>query len=357
MKILFVVRTLGYGGASKQLRLTAEALAEKGNEVWIYTYNDNHTKQTLLNAHFLPEKKPATNKLAEYIYSPLRIRRTIKKISPQVVVSWRANAGCFTTLACKGLRVRHIFSERTDPYWETSKALKIATKLCDMADFGVFQTEGAQRYYKRLSRGKSTVIPNPIILEGIQKFVPYENRKNELVWVGRMVMSQKRMDVMLKAFRIVRDKNKEVRLVFYGDGVDLDKAKSISNRLGLDDNVVFAGAKKEIPMLIKDAKAFVLSSDYEGIPNTVMEAMALGVPVVATDTSPGGTRLLIEDGVNGFLCPCGNSEALAEKILFLLENTDTAKRFIEESRKRIEMFAPDKIFGKWQKCVNEIINY
>ena len=355
MRILFIIRTLGYGGASKQLALTAEALAERGHETYVYAYNSDYTNQNFTKSVFLPEAKVAKSSLKEYLYSPWRIRKQIKRLQPNVVVSWRANSGCFCTIACVGLKVKHIFSERTDPYMETSFALKVATKICDYADYGVFQTEGAQHYYKRLSQGRSTIIPNPIFLNKDIELVPYNERRNEIAFVGRCFLKQKRQDIMLKAFKIVLESHPEMRLVFYGGDFDIEKIKQMAIDMGLQGYVTFAGSVDDVLNKIKHARVLALSSDYEGIPNVLLEAMSVGVPVVSTDTSPGGVRVIVEYGVNGFIVPRGDYHKLAENIVKVLNDKNIAEQFIQNGLENVKRFNPEVIFEKWNNFMKTTV--
>lgn len=349
MRILFIVRTLAYGGASKQLALIAEGLSKRGYEVFVYTYNSDYTTQNLSKTFFLPEKKVLNSTLKEYIFSPLRIRKQIKKVRPDIVVSWRANAGCFCTIASLFTGVKHVFSERTDPYMETSFALKIATKFCDFADYGVFQTKEAQNYYKRLRNGRSIVIYNPIFIKNDISLIQYDNRKNEISFVGRFFLKQKRQDIILKAFKIVLETYPKMLLVFYGDGDDMERVKKLTIDMGLQNNVVFAGVVNNILECIAKSQLLVLSSDYEGIPNVLLEAMSVGVPVISTDASPGGVRLLIKDGTNGFIVPRGDYEKLAEKIVQLIADPLLAETFIKNGFENIKKFDPNTIFDNWDK--------
>lgn len=354
MRILFIVRTLGYGGASKQLFLTAEAMAERGHEVYAYTYNANHTEQPFSKVIYIPESNMEKSSLKEYIHSPIRIRKQIKRLSPDIVISWRANAGYFCTLACHGLKVKHVFSERTDPYMETSFALKVATKICDYADYGVFQTEGAQHYYKRLNKERSIVIPNPVVFNKEVKLVPYNERRNEIAFVGRCFLKQKRQDIMLKAFKIVLETHPEIQLKFYGGDFDIERIKRMVADMGLQEHVTFAGPVNDVLNKIKYARVLALSSDYEGIPNVLLEAMSAGVPVVSTDTSPGGVRVIVNDGENGYIVPRGDYKKLAEKIVMILNNKDIAEKFIQNGLVNIKRFNPEVIFEQWNQYLNEI---
>ena len=357
MKILFIVRSIGYGGASKQLALTANAMAKRGHDVAIYSYNMNVLKQELdSKVKYIPQSELCRNKLEEYLFSPWRIRREIQRRKADIVVSWRANAGCFTSLACLGLNhVKHVFSERTDPYTETSFFLKIATRLCRWADGGIFQTEMARDYYGQKMAKRSVVIPNPIPDNTVlPEIVPIEQRQKKVAWVGRFFMKQKRMDVMVKAWAEVHKRLPDYKLVFYGDGSGMTQTQQMVREYGLEECVEFKGAVKGIIDIIKDHALLVMTSDYEGIPNTILEAFIAGVPVVTTDCSPGGARVLIEDGKNGIVVPIGNHKQLSEKILFVLDSPIIIGDFIDKSRTKLENFYPVQIFEQWNNYLCSI---
>lgn len=349
MKILFVVRSVGMGGATKQLAMTANALAEKGHSVTVYSYCWNTPYDGLSDkVRYVPSE--IYGKLGEYLHSIPCIRKVVRKEKPDVVISWRANAGCFTRIATIGLSCKVVYSERTDPYMETSMFLKFATWVCGFSDGGVFQTEKARDYYKRLS-AKSIVIPNPFEYKVLPPVVPLQERNKEIACVGRFFIVQKRQDIMLDAFKIIHDKYPNHKLVFYGDGIDIDKVKKLVHEKGLGYSVIFRGSVKDVISHIKNSRLLVLSSDYEGIPNVILEAFAAGTPVVSTDCSPGGARVLIEDGCNGFIVPIRDVNAIAKKAVQLIENDEMSFLFIDKGRDKLVDFKYEKITEKWNDYI------
>lgn len=350
MKILFVVRTLGEGGASKQLAMTANALASFGHDVSIFSYYSNAPFQKLNETiKYIPQKKLSSSKLSEYLFSAFRVRRVIKEEHPDVVVGWRCNAGCFSVLAAIGLKCKVVFSERTDPYMEKSLALKISAWICGFSDGGVFQLEAVRKYYKSLY-SKSVVIPNPIDykFDRDDRKIDYEKRPLKIAFVGRMFMPQKRQDVALSAFEIFLKDFPDFELHFYGDGQDLSKVKAIVSEKKLEKKVFLHGIIKNITDEIRNARMLLLTSDYEGIPNVILEAFAAGVPVVSTDCSPGGAKFLIGDDENGLLAPVRSPVAIAEKMKEVASDEDAAKKMIVNGRKKLSSFAPHEIFRKWE---------
>ena len=354
MKILFVVRSVGIGGASKQLAMTANALAEKGHDVIVFSYCWNKPNSGLsTKVRYIPS--PVYGKLGEYLKAIPSIRKVVKEVKPSVVISWRANAGCFVRLATLGLTCKVIYSERTDPYMETSAFLKFATWVCGFSDGGVFQTEKARDYYPRLA-SKATVIPNPFDSKDLPEIVPIAQRRKEIACVGRFFMVQKRQDVMLEAFRLILQKLPDYKLVFYGDGPDFKKVKHMSKEMGIGDSVVFKGAVNNVISFVKNSRLFVLSSDYEGIPNVILESFAAGTPVVSTDCSPGGARVLIDNEENGFIVPIRDAKGLAENAIKLIGDDDLSMQFIERSREKLSLFKYDRISDKWNEYITQVTN-
>lgn len=355
MRILFVIRDMFVGGAGKQLALTANALNAYGHEISIYSYFGKELHQKINgDIHFLSQEKNFRNKFQEYIFAIFSIRKQIKKIRPDVVISWRCNAGCFSYLASLGLGVKTVFCERTDPYTETSLFLKASAFFCGFSTGGVFQTKAVQQYYRKLA-SRSIVIHNPVdTTDSFPEIIPYENRSKEIVHVARMRLQHKRQDIMLKAFKNFLQKHPDYKLSFYGDGFDFDKVKKMAFDMGLSQNVVFHGSVSNIISKICTAKVFVLTSDYEGIPNVIIEAFSAGVPVVATDCSPGGARVLIDDKINGFVVPTGDYEKIAQSICQIVENPETANSFIFQSRRKLGEFLPEKIFSQWNDFIKNL---
>jgi glycosyltransferase involved in cell wall biosynthesis len=355
MKILFVIRDMFVGGAGKQLALTANALESFGHEIIVYSYCGNELNQPLNSSiKFITPNLCAKNKITEYYNAIIGIRSKLKQEKPDILISWRCNAGCFSKIASLGLGIKTVFSERTDPYKETSLFLKIASKIAAYSDGGIFQTEAVRQYYKRLKKS-SVVIPNPIDYQNeTLPFIPYVTRKNEIVHVARMQISQKRQDVMLEAFKFFLEHHPDYILSFYGDGVDFINVQNMAQDLGIAKSVKFHGVVSNAIEKISGAKLLVLTSDYEGIPNVILEAFAASVPVVSTDCSPGGARVLIDDGVSGFIAPVGDAEMIARKMGKIVDDEKLAEKFLTNGKTKLKEFAAEVIFEKWDEYLRKI---
>lgn len=365
MRIVFLFSALGHSGAPKMLAWVAKQMAKRGHDVHIITFFASGQEQLLLNElvsfHCLNVHRSGSRigrNSVDMAKTQCRLLRKLKQLRPDGIVSFNIS-GTYVHLVLNKLFGRYpvIFSERTDPNIHKGARKKLFTMLMGCASGTVFQTQGARSCFPGKIYENSVVIPNPAVVKpGVAEKLPrylhtYENRDNRIVSVGRLSIRQKRQDILLEAFRLVHEKHPEMQLVLYGDGEDKEKVCALAAEKGLSDSVVLAGNTKQVEEDICSARAFVLTSDYEGIPNALIEAMSVGVPCVSTDCSPGGAALLIQDGENGFLVPCADAHAVAEKLMQLIENPQISDRFATEGPKITETLSEDRIAGLWERYI------
>jgi len=154
--------------------------------------------------------------------------------------------------------------------------------------------------------------------------------------IGKLSSPQKNIPLFLKAAGRISSQFSDVRFLVVGSGKLLDDMKDFSHKLGISEKVHFTGEREDIPEILKLLDVFVLSSYKEGLPNVIMEAMAAGKPVVATDV--GGVSELVMDEETGFLVPSNNVEKLSQAVITLLESSNIAERMGEKGKERIEKF-------------------
>ncbi|MFA9396899.1 MAG: glycosyltransferase [Clostridiaceae bacterium] len=352
--ILFVIHQIRYGGADKMLSYVANQLSKGDYDVHIYTYEGTTSYYELDNyIDYIPEKNIATKRILRRFIQIYQVKKIINRVKPDVVISFLQNPNTISTLATLFTKVPVIICERGDPYRygiQTSKFLKF---IYYFAQGSVFQTEGARDYFNKKIVRNSEVIPNPVTQKS--KYDSDIKRNNEIVFVGRFELIQKRQDVMLKAFAKVTTEYPEIKLVFYGDGKDLETIQNMSVDLGVEDKVQFAGVVNNICDTIKSSKMFVLTSDYEGIPNALIEAMSVGLPVISTDCSPGGARMLIENKVNGVIVSKGDVDAVVKAIKNYIEHPDLAEQYAKIATEIVDKYSPKKIINMWSKYIDKII--
>jgi len=343
-KILFVFHKLSYGGAEKILSFVANRLAERGYKIYVYTYEGTTNYYKFDDRVILiPEYKVCKTKKIRRIVQINQIKKVVKKTNPNLIISFLNTPNLLTILAGLATKTPVIISERGDPYQSKGLVSKLRNHIYKFADGVVFQTYGARDYYGLRIAKKSCVIPNPVT-QSISDFSV--KKRNEIAFVGRFSIIQKRQDIMLLAFRKVVDIYPDIKLVFYGDGKDEQEVREIVKEMGIEKNVKFEGVVDNIYEKIKYSKMLVLTSDYEGIPN-----VSIGLPVISTDCSPGGARLLIKNSMNGILVPKGDVDAIANSIIYLLNNEHTANKYGVEAKKSIKEFNPELIFNCWEEYI------
>ncbi|MCR4769936.1 MAG: glycosyltransferase [Bacteroidaceae bacterium] len=310
MKIFMLIKKLRYSGAYKMFLWVAKSLAEKGHDVTIFTYMKNDITELSYNIRWIQvdlENASLFRKVTE-------TKQWMKKTGADISISFLLDANIINTLACVGTKTKSIICERNDPFKPHYYKLKLTKPLFRLADGAVFQLPKVSEYYSMV-KGPTAVIPNPVVAK-TEKFelLPIEQRKNVIVSLGRLDIFQKRQDILIKAFAKFLKGHPDYRLELYGDGPDEGKLKELVVMLGLSDSVIFGGITNHSLQILNKAKFFVLSSDFEGIPNALLEAMSIGLPCISTKCRPGGAEYLIQDGVNGLLIEAGNVDALCQSM-------------------------------------------
>lgn len=145
-------------------------------------------------------------------------------------------------------------------------------------------------------------------------------------------------------------------MTIYGQGEKENDLKKQVADFKLANRVCFPGNVQNIAEEMEKNAMFVLSSDFEGMPNALMEAMALGLPCVATDCPVGGPRYLIQNGENGLLVPVKDADALAKAMRYLLAHAEEMKCMGECARNITKKLSPDKIYGEWESFVYSVIH-
>ncbi|MBS1362149.1 MAG: glycosyltransferase [Acidaminococcaceae bacterium] len=356
MKCLFVAPGMLFGGAERVMSILANEWGKNNVETMILVTETEaiskyHLSNKITMNSCFEEKKRAK---IPHLVIIKRVREICKKWQPDVVISFYNDLCALTAVAITGLNIPLIYSERNDPNRTNQRQVdRLYRKIVEhMASKIVFQTTGAQRCYSKRVQEKSTVILNPVNTNGfpIHDFL---HEKLEIVSVGRLE-AQKNQKLLIGAFDLIASDFPEYQLTIYGEGSLRKELEEYIKAKGLQERVFLPGNKNNIQEHIKDASLFVLSSDYEGIPNALIEAMAIGLPCVSTDCSPGGARELIEDGVNGLITPCGDANKLSDAMRMLLSNKAYAKACGIEALKIREKTDVRKISEDWLGYMLEV---
>lgn len=363
-KILFLTTGLGFGGAEKMLTYVANQLCLRGHRIGIINLNSvpgylNQHKQSLNNQIEIFNVSNRGSGIKRYKDDLKDSLRYARKFRPDVIIGFAERPNLLAKLIADIIKKPSIMSERGDPNRTNGRrgiANRIVAYIIDQSSGGVFQTEGAQKFFGKKLQKKSVIIPNPIFVNSQFEYKAAESKKI-VVSVGRLDNEQKRYDIMLKAFKEFYKKHSEYSLNIYGDGSDKDQIENMIYELNLNECVVLKGVSSNPVKDIAGAGMFLITSDYEGISNSLLEAMAVGLPCVSTDHTPGGARLLIQDHENGLLAPVGDYMKIADCMCEFVENPLLADRCGKNAKNVQIRFEPKRIIDMWEDYIMKVCEY
>lgn len=349
MKVMFYINAIHHGGAERVICNLATQFSEHGydcvlltsfRDSWEYGHGARVRRKNLF------ERKLKGNFFVRNFSLTRALRRELKEEKPDVLVSFMAEPNFRAIVASFGLKNKVVVSVRNDPNREYGTFItKILAKiLFRFADGVVFQTGDAKKWFPKSIQKKSKIIFNQV--DEVFYNTKYEGERHDVVTTGRLV-SQKNHKLLIRAFAAIADKVPD-NLFIYGEGELRPELEALIAELHMQDRIFLPGGIKNVADTIKSAKLFVLSSDYEGMPNSLMEAMALGLPCISTDCPCGGPKSLIIDKLNGRLIPVGNMKLLSDVLNELLNKKGIAENLGKEAQKFAHIFHPMKVYEDWQ---------
>ena len=364
MKIVFLTNSIGFGGAEKMMAFVANSLCKRNHYVSILNFDTvakeiNSSLQTLDSKirviAYNGKKEGQIARLKKLIFA----FQNISKSNADIIIGFTAFPNYVGRIVGSLKGIPSIMSERGNPYITINKKnfhslLELA--VINQSKGGVFQIAEAKAFYGKKLQERAAIIPNPIFIKEPINYIPFKEREKTIVSVGRFDNYQKRYDIMIKAFSIFLKKHPDWTLKLYGDGPDKGKIQNWIVEEKVDANVRLMGISKN-PMkdICKDG-IFLITSDYEGISNSLLEAMAIGMPCVSTDSSPGGARMLIQDKKNGLLTEIGNPKSIANALCMFAENQELAISCGKKAREVIDRFEANKIIDSWENYIKIVVN-
>lgn len=356
-KIVFAMANL-YGGGAERVTaaLAGHIQTLEGYEVHLVTYTRDLEKEYPLEApvfwHSM-DRIPAdpvrriTGKIAW-------MRSVFRQIGPDCIISL-AGPEMLTLVAAaaRGLKIPLIFSERNDPArYPTQKHLRVLRLWAlGRSDAVVFQTTQARDFFPEKIRRKGVVIQNPLT----QALPPrFEGTREQRIVTSCRLEPQKNLDLLIDAFSRIADRFPGCILDIYGEGSERSRLERKILALGLGDRVRMPGYSNQIFADIIRASLFVLSSDYEGISNSMLEAIALGVPTIATDCPVGGARETIDHGENGLLVPVNDRDELAQAMARVLSDKTLAEHMSRRGAQLRDSLRISRIAWKWLEQVDRV---
>lgn len=351
MRIIILVDNLHNGGAGRVASVLANCLCEN-HEVHVVA-KESGIKYPIKNGvgfhafdvNFRFAKTEVLFRLIHYL-------RLIRKICPDVIISlgyvskYTALAKAFTGK----VHFKTIDSERSDPNQVPSANFMrwLRDYLYGKSDLLVCQTYQAEQYFRRRIKVKTVVIPNPITPN-----LPYWNGMNSHDIVAPCRLDeQKNIPMLIDAFERIHGIYPRYRLLIYGKGPLEHKLKELIMRKHLGNCVELRGFTTNLHDILSKSFMFVSSSDHEGLSNSMLEALAIGIPVVCTDCPIGGASMFIKDKENGMLAPVKDTRRFFEAIKYLIEHKELLPSMSAHAVKIRQSLDAETIAGLWMKTID-----
>ena len=345
-------------GAERVASILAEQLSYMSHDVYMictgFVRGNEYPLPETVHLDMIPEAEG--NRLHLFFVRIRYIKEKIAEINPDCIISLaHARTMFMITTAHIGSSIPMIFSERHDPVRnpkpKPDRLMRlISYRACDRV---VFQTENARDFFSASIANKGIIISNPI-----KENLPDVRNKVRKPYIATFcnLDPQKNLSLLLRSFSKLTDEFPDLRLVIYGEGELKQVLEQEAEDLGISSRTDFMPHSLDVHRQISDCAMFVSSSDYEGQSNSMLEAMAMGLPCVCTDCPCGGARAVIEHGVNGLLTPVGDEDKLAEAMRYILTHPEDANRMGRKAAEIKDDRQPEIIAKEWEQLILDTVS-
>ena len=283
--------------------------------------------------------------------------RVMKESAAEVVIPFLPIISLYTLIANIGLRKKVIMSERADPRaqfnnlpWKDKIGNFFMRKcgLYSLADWMVFQTPDAQSYYSEKIQKKSSIIPNPLDTDKLPERYDGE-REKRIVAAGRF-SEEKNFALLIDGFATFHESFPDYTLTIYGEGALRKDYEMQIQELGLGECVKLPGFASNLPEEINKAAMYISTSNHEGISNSMLEALGMGIPTIVTDCPVGGSKMFVHTGENGILIPMNDKKALVEAMTKIVENGVPKYLYVSNGMDNHETARLSFLTMNWEKA-------
>lgn len=334
MKIAIINPSLNCGGSERVISQLANYWAKKGYRVTIITTDRGEKPYFVLNdkvQRIAILKGMTTSRflsLPRKFLSIIKLRQKLIEVKPDIVYAFQEKTIIYSLISLLGVGFIKVAAIRNHPEYKKLPLLYsvLRSLLYMRANTIVVQTEGIKNWFANKGYQKLKVIPNPITLS---ENIGESAKKNTIVACGRLV-PQKGFDKLLEVFADLKEEMPDWTVQIIGDGPELNNLFEKATDLGIKDKVTFLGYQENPSSFYSKAGVFSFTSDYEGFPNALCEAMVAGMAVVSYDC-PSGPSDLILDGENGFLVPLGDVDLYRARLRQVMIDVDLRLKFSREA--------------------------
>ena len=356
MKIGFYINVIGGGGAERVVANLANQFSNDKNDVVVIT-SIHHDREYTLNERvkrYNLEETEINGRIRKNLSRIRKLRKIIKKEKFDLLVSFMAEPNFRAIIATMGLKTKSVISVRNDPNREYAGRIGklLGKKLLPLADACVFQTPEAKEWFPIKLQKKSAIIPNAVKEDFFN--IKCNPIPGLIVTCGRLT-PQKNHVLLIRAFCKIAGKFPYAELQIYGEGELRNELQTMINSTSFNNRIHLMGATNNVPEVLSMADIFIISSDYEGMPNALMEAMAAGVACISTDCPCGGSKMVLGTGKYDLLIPTNDENSMAEKLEKLLNEPIFNKEIREYLHNCAQNYYPGTIFRLWKNYFIEVL--
>lgn len=349
--IIFVTVSMGGGGTERVISILANWFCKQNISVKILTIADKEVAYELdQRIQIVNISKATGGSLSGRLKRLFAMRRFFKQDSEAGIIAMGTVAAMFTLLAHIGLKNAVIISERNDPNRLNHKPIKKTVRLIRnilyrQAASIICQTEDVREYFPKSLIRNCRVIPNPIsstILPAIEN----NNRNHNIISAGRLT-EQKNHKLLIDTFCRFHMEHPEYHLIIYGQGDLEENLNEYVKQLKMEDYITIPGFCNNLYEELQNSSMYISTSNWEGISNSLIEALAFGIPTIATDCPVGGSRMFIKTMENGILVKTNDEEGLLRGMNKITEDKELAALLSRNAVEIRALLSEERIANMW----------
>ena len=347
-RISFVITSLVRCGAETVVVRLANYFNNLGYDTEIIMLLDNKVEFNVpKNIYVVDLSGNRQSRLLRIPYWLKNLKKHFNKRQPDYVISFIARINLLTLLSVNKRKTRVIISERNDPRHDSRTRITwfCINRLYKKADCIVFQSDEAKELFKKDIQKKGVVLYNPIEIEGLSSLNEFDH--NLILYAGRF-SEQKNVETIINAAELVRKECPSVKFELYGEGPEKEKIYTLIKQKHLEEVVLLKPNIRDIQKRMREARLFVMSSLYEGMSNSLLEASFSGVPCL---TTPVLGSSFIKDGINGFFYPFKDYEKLAELIIDQMSNDSAYLKLRKNAIEIAKSYNNLDVYKAWEKTI------